>query len=102
MLTGNCAGHAGDTLLLFGGHTVEVDPTDKSEREIVHDDIWALDLATYQVRLVLGLNSFRGHGPHAPQSRLWNQSVTTPAWLVACLNSVSTAELDYTDCVSRA
>ncbi|KAK9845440.1 hypothetical protein WJX81_006475 [Elliptochloris bilobata] len=39
---------AGDTLFLYGGHSVEVDPADKSETETVHDDMWALDLLTYQ------------------------------------------------------
>lgn len=68
MLRGTCAVHAGDTLLLFGGHTVEIDSTDKSEREIVHDDIWALNLATYQVHLALGLKSFCGLGSNSPQS----------------------------------
>ena len=40
----------GDRLLLYGGHTVVVDPQDRSEREVVHDDLWALDLSTFQVR----------------------------------------------------
>ena len=36
-------------MFLYGGHTVAVDPSDKSETETVHDDMWALDLLTYQV-----------------------------------------------------
>ena len=40
---------AGDTMFLYGGHTVEIDPSDKSETEIVHDDVWALDLLAHQV-----------------------------------------------------
>ena len=39
-----------DRLLLYGGHTVVTDPQDRSEREVVHDDLWALDLGTFQVR----------------------------------------------------
>lgn len=42
-------GRAGDTLFLFGGHTLLVDPSDKSETDVVHDDVWALDLDSYQV-----------------------------------------------------
>jgi hypothetical protein len=41
---------AGDTMFLFGGHTLVVDPADKSESDVVHDDVWALDLNTHQVR----------------------------------------------------
>lgn len=40
---------AGDIMFLYGGHTVAVDPSDKSETETVHDDMWALDLLTHQV-----------------------------------------------------
>ena len=38
-------------MFLYGGHTVAVDPSDKSETETVHDDMWALDLLTHQVEL---------------------------------------------------
>ncbi len=36
-------------MFLFGGHTLVVDPADKSESDVVHDDVWALDLNTHQV-----------------------------------------------------
>ena len=39
----------GERMFLYGGHTVIVDCRDKSEREVVHDDLWALDLSTFQV-----------------------------------------------------
>ena len=35
-------------MFMYGGHSVAVDPSDKSETETVHDDMWALDLLTYQ------------------------------------------------------
>ncbi|EIE25653.1 galactose oxidase [Coccomyxa subellipsoidea C-169] len=37
-----------DRLFLYGGHTVIVDKADKSELERVHDDLWALDLKTFE------------------------------------------------------
>jgi hypothetical protein len=39
----------GDALFLYGGHTVVVDKSDRSERDIVHDDLWRLDLGSFQV-----------------------------------------------------
>ena len=38
----------GDCLFAFGGHTAWVE--DRQEREKVHDEVWKLDLKTYQVR----------------------------------------------------
>lgn len=35
-------------LYLFGGHSVEI-AADKSEKETVFNDLWQLDLKTYQV-----------------------------------------------------
>jgi hypothetical protein len=35
-------------LYLFGGHCVEI--VDKAEKETVFNDLWQLDLKTYQVR----------------------------------------------------
>ncbi|KAK9802848.1 hypothetical protein WJX73_007641 [Symbiochloris irregularis] len=37
-----------DTLFVFWGHSVMVDPSDKSELERVHGDVWALDLQSCQ------------------------------------------------------
>lgn len=37
-------------LYLFGGHSVEI--VDKVEKETVYNDLWQLDLKTYQVRFV--------------------------------------------------
>ena len=37
----------GDSLFAFGGHTAWVE--DGQEREKVHDEVWKLDLKTYQV-----------------------------------------------------
>lgn len=39
----------GARLFLYGGHTVIVDKADKSELERVHDDLWALNLETFEV-----------------------------------------------------
>lgn len=39
----------GDALYLYGGHSVAIE-ADKSEVETVYDDMWRLDLKTYQVR----------------------------------------------------
>ena len=38
----------GDALYLYGGHSVAIE-ADKSEIETVYDDMWRLDLKTYQV-----------------------------------------------------
>ena len=38
-------------LTVFGGHTAWTD-ADKSEHEKVHDDVWRLDLASSQVRMM--------------------------------------------------
>lgn len=38
----------GDALYLFGGHSVTVEP-DGTETETVYDDMWRLDLKSYQV-----------------------------------------------------
>ena len=37
-----------DTLYVFWGHSVLIDPSDKSELEKVHGDVWALDFNTSQ------------------------------------------------------
>lgn len=42
----------GDSLLVYGGHSVAVDRKDKSETETCYDDTWAMDLATHQVTTV--------------------------------------------------
>ena len=38
----------GDALYLYGGHSVAVE-ADKTEIETVYDDMWRLDLKSYQV-----------------------------------------------------
>ena len=40
----------GDKLFLYSGHTVVVDKADKTETDLVHDDLWSLDLGTFTVR----------------------------------------------------
>ena len=39
----------GDKLYLYSGHTVVVDKEDRTESDVVHDDLWALDLNTFAV-----------------------------------------------------
>ena len=39
----------GDELFLYGGHSV-AQQVDGSELETVHDDMWRLDLKTFEVR----------------------------------------------------
>ena len=39
----------GDKLYLYSGHTVVVDKADQTETEVVHDDLWSLDLTTFTV-----------------------------------------------------
>ena len=40
---------SGDALYLFGGHSVTLE-ADGTETETVFDDMWRLDLKSYQVR----------------------------------------------------
>jgi hypothetical protein len=42
-----------DRLFLYGGHTITADKADGSELERVFDDLWSLDLKTFQVKDML-------------------------------------------------
>ena len=66
----------GDKLFLYSGHTVVVDKADKTETDLVHDDLWSLDLGTFTV-----------HYPPMQQcSMLW-----VPAGVTACMQAATTA-----------
>ena len=56
----------GARLFLYGGHTVVADTRDGSERDVVHDDLWRLDLGSFQASQLssrpLTLNPAAEHG----------------------------------------
>ena len=61
----------GEKLFLYSGHTVVVDKADKTETDLVHDDLWSLDLGTFTVhyppmqQIFHALSTSRGYSVHA-------------------------------------
>ena len=56
----------GSKLFLYGGHTVLVDKSDRSERDVVHDDLWCLDLESFQARQLCKPHTVPVKSPDVP------------------------------------
>jgi len=82
----------GDKLFLYSGHTVVVDKADKTETDLVHDDLWSLDLGTFTVhyppmqQIFHALSTSRGNSVHArSQSSLVSTSNVSETYTQASL-----------------